>query len=84
MDGEKLSSDLGNLASCDPHYPENCLISSERYIWDTTDFKFICSFVKKGTYEATVSDKHIIIDALQGAFSKDPVQIHSLYCCLIN
>ena len=70
MDGERLSTDLGDVSTCRADNMASCLVQGYRYVWDQKRLVTFCPLVEKGIFNATIWNDHVIIDQLQAAFSK--------------
>ncbi|MCP4494943.1 MAG: hypothetical protein GY820_47730, partial [Gammaproteobacteria bacterium] len=68
LDGVHMISDLGDAGDCDPR-SGSCQIHQQALVWDKTQFRRICPFVKSGHHNATFSKDHVVIDDMQSAFS---------------
>ncbi len=68
MDGSFLSSNLGDVSGCHAKLG-HCSNLDYVVVWDPANLTNLCPFEEKGTYRASVGDRHVLIEKLQVAFS---------------
>ena len=79
LDGIHLSSNLGDLSGCSNHQLF-CRTEDSTYIWQAMQENLFCSCKLKDWYKGKISNKHIVVESIQGAFTLTGKQLHPRFC----
>ncbi len=71
LDGKNIMTNLGNLPGCQWPSTGYCQTPDGTVVWNASALSPICPYALKGTFDASLSHKHILIEDLQGAFTID-------------